>query len=132
MVGAAVKARLEELIPSRTVYLGAVPDGDLPSTYLLIYVAEGDEGSDRLCTVASYQMPAIWVHSISRHPDPMAAYDEAAWGAQEVRKALRAWAPIEHSHTLYPAGSQPATRDESVPGCTTYYAVEQFSSRIAL
>lgn len=126
-LAAAVKARLESLIPSRTVYTGAVPDGNLPARYLVVYTSEGTEEATRSTGTVSVQTPGLWVTCVSRNTSPKVAADEAAWAAAKVRAALRNWRP-ESSWAVRSETSQPARRDESITA-TTFYAVEQFSLR---
>jgi hypothetical protein len=126
-LAAAVKARLESLIPSRTVYTGAVPDGTLPARYLVVYASEGTEDATRMTGTVSVQTPSLWVSSVSRNASPKVAADEAAWGSGKVRAALRNWRP-ESAWSVRSETSQPARRDESI-ATTTFYAVEQFSLR---
>ena len=92
-LAAAVGARLESLIASRTVYVGAVPDGPLPSRYLVVWGSEGSEESTRASYTTSVQTPSVWVSSVSLNGSPKVAADEASWGAAKVRAALRNWRP---------------------------------------
>lgn len=126
---ADVTARLASQIPSRTVYAGAVPDGTLPTRYLVVWASEGSEESNRLCDTTNIQTPSFWVTSVSRNSSPMVAAQESAWGSSKVRAALRDWRPAA-KWKVRPETSQPATRDESAT--TTYYAVEQFSVRLTI
>ena len=126
---ADVTARLAAQIPSRTVYAGAVPDGTLPTRYLVVWASEGTEESTRLCDATNVQTPTFWVTSVSRNASPMVASQEAAWGASKVRAALRDWRPYSQGK-VRPESSQPALRDESAT--TTFYAVEQFTVRLSL
>lgn len=125
-----VEARLEAEIPSRTIYVGAVPDGTLPPRYLVVWPSEGSEEATRSCDTTNVQTPVVWVTSVSRNADPHAAAREAAWAAGKVRKALRNWRP-EGRWKLVHGTSAPARRDESIPA-TTFYAVEQFSLRSSI
>lgn len=126
---ADVTARLSAQIPSRTVYAGAVPDGTLPTRYLVVWASEGTEESTRMCDTTNVQTPTFWVTSVSRNNSPQVAAQEASWGANKVRAALRDWRP-DAKWKVRPETSQPATRNESAT--TTYYAVEQFTVRLSL
>lgn len=124
-----VAARLTAQIPSRTVYAGAVPDGTLPTRYLVVWASEGTEESTRLCDTTNVQTPTFWVTSVSRNSSPMVAAQESAWGSSKVRAALRDWRP-SGKWKVRAEASQPPRRDESAT--TTFYAVEQFTVRISL
>ena len=126
---ADVTARLAAQIPSRTVYAGAVPDGTLPTRYLVVWASEGSEESTRLCDTTNVQTPTFWVTSVSRNSSPTVAAQESAWGATKVRAALRDWKP-DGKWKVRPETSQPARRDESAT--TTFFAVEQFTVRLSL
>lgn len=129
-LSAWVAAHLGEMIPSRTVYDGAVPDGAIPEQYLVVWAAEGLEEATRACDAASVQSPTVWVNSASRDDDPEVASREARWGAARARTVLRGVRP-EGRWTLRPTGSSPARRDESIPE-TTYVASEQFTLRSSI
>lgn len=121
----AVGDRLAAFIPSRRIFLHAVPDGDLPAAYLFVYASEGDERASRVVDAANIQAPYLWVTSVSRNKEPMKAAREANWGAAEVRKALRDWRP-EGTWRIKPLGyTLPAIRNEAL-SATTFYAVDQF------
>ena len=124
----AVKARLESLIPSRTVYANAIPDGTLPTRYLVVYGNVGGEESSTMCDARDLRSPSIWVHSIARSDKPEVAAREAAWGAKAVRDALRGFRPSlgRVAWKAVAEVSQPPRRSESLPA-TAFYAVEQFS-----
>lgn len=123
----ASSARLESLVPSRPVFVGAPPENDPPERYLVVRTSEGSEEATRSTGTVSVQTPVAWVTSVSRNDDPKEAADEAAWGASRARSALRNWAP-ESGWSMRSEASQGARRDESIPQ-TTFYAVEQFSLR---
>lgn len=123
----AGKARLGPLIPSRTVYAGAVPDGPLPAKYIVLWASEGSEESTRSTGTMNVQTPELWVSSVSRNERPEVAAREAAWGAREARKALRGWRP-ESDWALRHEVSAPARRDE-LATAVVYVATEQFSLR---
>ncbi len=127
---ADVAARLVAQIPSRTVYAGAVPDGTLPTRYLVVWASEGSEESTRLCDTTNVQTPTFWVTSVSRHAEPQIAAQEAAWGSSKVRAALRDWRPASQ-WKVRPEASQPPRRDEAV-AATTYTATEQFTVRLSI
>lgn len=124
-LGDAVKARLEAQIPSRTVFVGAVPDGALPARYIVVWASEGIEAVGRAAGAANRQTPYVWATSVSRSHSPQQAAREAAWGAAQVRLALRGWRPDDRWRLSHEA-SVPARRDESISE-TTFFAVEQFS-----
>lgn len=126
---ADVTARLAAQIPSRTVYAGAVPDGTLPTRYLVVWASEGSEESTRLCDTTNVQTPTFWVTSVSRNASPTVAAQESAWGASKVRAALRDWRPYSQ-WKVRPEASQPVQRDDTAT--TTFYAVEQFTVRLSL
>lgn len=126
-LSALTRARLETLIPSRPVFIGAAPDDTPPPRYLLVRTSEGSEAATRSTHSVSIQTPAMWVLSVSMNPDPDEAYDEAAWGASRARAALRNWRPDGEWRVIAEA-SQTAKRDESLPQ-TTFTAAEQFSFR---
>ena len=126
---ADVAARLASQVPSRTVYAGAVPDGTLPTRYLVVWASEGSEESTRLCDTTNVQTPTFWVTSVSRNASPMVAAQEAAWGSSKVRAAMRDWRPYSQ-WKVRPESSQPPRRDESAT--TTFYAVEQFTVQVSL
>ena len=123
-------ARLRSQIASRTVYEYAVPDGDLPPRYLVVFGSEGSEESTRMSQTVNVATPAVWVTSISRHPEPEVAAREAAWGAQKARAALRNYRP-DGTYAFRAESSQPARHDETA-SVSTFYAVEQFSRRTSL
>jgi hypothetical protein len=127
---ADVAARLAAQIPSRTVYAGAVPDGTLPTRYLVVWASEGTEESTRLCDTTNVQTPSFWVTSVSRNTRPEVAAQESAWGASKVRAAMRDWRPAGQ-WKVRPESSQPPRRDDTVD-TTTFAAVEQFSVRLSI
>ena len=127
---ADVAARLASEIPSRTVYTGAVPDGTLPMQFLLVRYAPGSEESTRMCDTTNVQTPTLWVLSASRNQSPPVAAQEASWGAERVRAALRDWRPAG-KWKVRPQASQTATRDESTDKAM-FAAVEQFSVRLSI
>lgn len=122
--------RLRAQIASRTVYEHAVPDGDLPAQYLVVYGTEGREESTRMSQTVNVTTPTVWVSSVSRNAEPEVAAREAAWGASKARTALRNYRP-DGSWAFRSETSQPARRDESA-SVTTFLAVEQFSRRTSL
>lgn len=124
-LGDAVKARLEAQIPSRTIYVGALPDGPLPARYVVLWTSEGDEEANRAVDMPNRQRPYVWATSVSRNTQPDQAAREAAWGAAQVRIALRGWRPEDRWRLAHEA-SLPARRDESI-SATTFFAVEQYS-----
>jgi len=123
-------ARLASQIPARTVYPYAVPDGDLPPRYLVVFGSEGSEESTRMSQTVNVATPAVWVTSVSRNEDPEVAAREASWGAQKARAALRNYRP-DGSYAFRAESSQPARHDETA-SVSTFYAVEQFSRRTSL
>ena len=126
-----IAARLEAQIPSRTVYPHAVPSGKtIPASYLVVHGSEGSEESTRSADTVNVQTPAVWVTSVSRNENPLAAAREASWAAGRVRAALRNFRPGGR-WSVRAEVSQPARRDESI-SATTFYAVEQFSVRTSL
>lgn len=129
-VAEAVRARLAERVPSRTVYVGAIPDGTLPLRYLLIRASEGTEESTRSCDRVSVQTPSIWVYSASRSTAPDQAAREAAWGAAQVRAALCGYRP-EGRWAIRHTASAPVGRNDVTPE-TTFSAVEQFHLRSSI
>lgn len=124
-------ARLAAQIPSRTVYPYAVPDGDLPARYLIVYGSDGDEESNRMSQTVNVLRPTVRVVSASRNSEPEVAAREAAWGASKARAALRNYRPDGTWAFRHVAGDQ-SPRVDSSAGATTYVAAEQFSIRIAL
>jgi hypothetical protein len=123
-------SRLTSQIPARTVYAYAVPDGDLPARYLVVYGSEGAEESTRMSQTVNVATPAVWVTSVSRNADPEVAAREAAWGAQKARAALRNYRP-DGGWAFRSETSQPARSNETA-SVSTFYAVEQFSRRTHL
>ena len=126
----AVEARLRSLVPSRTVYGGAVPDGPLPATYLVVWASEGSEESTRSTSTTNVQTPALWVTSVSRNSKPNVAADEAAWGAGKAREVLRNWRP--DAGFLLRAEVSAPPRIEQTGTVSTATATEQFSVRTNL
>ena len=126
----AVKARLVSSVPSRTVFAGAVPDGVLPASYLVVWASEGFEESSRSTSTTNVQTPALWVTSVSRNAKPDVAAREAAWGAAKVRAVLRNWRP-DGGWLLRAEVSAPPQR-ESSGTVSTFTATEQFSVRTNL
>lgn len=120
----AVATRLEAQVTSRTVYVHAVPDGPLPSRYLLVEASEGDEYPSRAVDAPNVQVPFVWVRSVSRHQSPDVAAREAGWGAAAVRTALRGWRP-DDEWRIRSYASVPPGRNEAL-SATTFFAVEQF------
>lgn len=128
--GEYVRTRLADLIPSRTVYLNGVPDGPLPTRYIVVWTSEGSEEHTRATGTVNVQTPSIWVTSVSRNGDAEKAAHEAGWGASRLRAALRNYRP-ESRWALRAVASSPPRRDETLPE-TTYSAVEQFTVRSAV
>ena len=126
----AAQARLKAAIPSRAVYAGAVPDGTLPATYLVVWASEGSDESTRSTGTANVQTPALWVTSVSRNSKPDIAAREAAWGAGKAREVLRNWRP-DAGWLLRADLSSPARREESGT-VAVFVATEQFSVRTNL
>ena len=126
----AARERLASAVPSRTVYAGAVPDGTLPATYLVVWASEGFEESTRSTTSTNVQTPALWVTSVSRNKRPEVAAREAAWGAGKAREVLRDWRP-DGGFLLRAEVSAPARREDSGT-VSTFVATEQFSVRTNL
>jgi len=94
-----------------------------------VWSSVGDEESSQMADVTDMLTPLVTVTSVSRNKNPTVAADEAAWGAEQVRAALRDWRPALGSVAwkVRPVASQPPRRDESIPD-TTYFAVEQFTA----
>ena len=84
-----IAARIESVVGSaRTVYRYGVPDGTLPSAYLLVTASVGETSSTNLAGLADRRTPSVDVKSVSRDPDRQKAAREALWGARKVVDAL--------------------------------------------
>ena len=125
-VAAAASRLLTQEIP-RAVYSHGVPDGTLPTRYLVVWGADGSEEATRAADTVDALSLVVWVTSVSRNADGQVAAHEAAWGASRARAALRNYRP-EGRWAFRAESSSPARRDESIPD-TTFYAVEQFRLR---
>ena len=68
-----VAARLRAQVPSRAVYELAVPDGPLPTAYLLLRAAPSDEAGQRMTDTTDHVMWTVRVLSVARHVDPFKA-----------------------------------------------------------
>lgn len=123
-----VAARLRTQVPSRTIYEHAVPDGALPSAYLLVRAAVTGEGSERMCDATHVVSLTVRVLSIARNKDAHVAARTADAGATFARSALRDWRPSGGQWKLrYELGAD-AFRDESISE-TTFVTPLQYSLR---
>ena len=123
-------ARLESEEPGSIVFGGAVPNGELPAQYRVVWANEGDEFSTRLCGTTNIIVPTFWVTSVARLGSPQNSFRGAARGSRITRQAFRDWRPYG-AWKVRPEASQAPRRDESLPD-STFFAVEQFSVRINL
>lgn len=123
-----VAARLRTQVPSRTVFEYAVPDGTLPTAYLLVRASPVDEGSERLSTTTHVVQSVVRVLSAARNGNPHVAARTADAGAKFARDALRDWRPSGGQWPLRFDVGADAARDESIPE-TTYVAPLQYSLR---
>ena len=123
-----VAARLRTQVPSRTVYEHAVPDGTLPTAYLLVRSSVSSEDSERLCDTTHVVGHTVRVLSVARNSDAHVAARTADAGASFARVALRDWRPSGGQWKLrFDVGSD-AYRDEDLPH-TTFVVGLQYGLR---
>lgn len=126
-----VAARLRALVPSRTVFEWAVPDGALPAAYLLVRATPTDEASGRMTDTVDHEDWTVRVLSIARNGDPFKAARTADAGATLARTALRGYRPMSGQWRLrFELGSD-AFKDDTTTE-TAYTAPLQYSLRINL
>lgn len=113
---------------ARTVYRHGVPDGTLPSAYLLVTASVGETSSTNLAGLADRRTPSVDVKSVSRDPDRQNACREALWGARKAVDALTDFRPavgrvawlMDHLASYAPAA------DDSLPD-VVMQAVERYT-----
>ena len=123
-----VAARLEALIPSRTVFVEAVPDGTLPARYLLVQEGGDSEEASSMADKVDLVGHSVLVKSVSFNTDPVAAAREAGWGEEKARDALRGWRPVIGTAAWKARASNnylAPTRDDST-GSTAYMVGRYF------
>lgn len=124
-----VADRLAAQIPSRTVYLEAVPDGALPARYLLVSDGGDTEAASSMCDRVDLVGHAVLVKSVSFSSDPVVAAREAGWGEEKAREVLRDWRPSIGSATWKVRASDnylAPSRDDST-GSTAFMAGRYFN-----
>lgn len=126
-----VAARLRTQVPSRAVYELAVPDGPLPTAYLLLRATPSDEAGQRMTDTTDHVMLTVRVLSVARHADPFKAARTADVGSSMARAALRDFRPAAGPWRLRFAASSDAFRDESLPD-STFVAAVQYAVRTPL
>lgn len=126
-VVAAVAARLRTGVPSRVTFEFAVPDGDLPTAYLLVRATPATEFPSRAADSTSVVSWTVRVLSIARHADPFKGARTADAGLSMVRDALRDHRPVDQWPLRFESSAD-AFRDESLPD-TTFVAAAQYSLR---
>jgi len=126
-----VAARLRAQVPSRAVYELAVPDGPLPTAYLLLRAAPSDEAGQRMTDTTDHVMWTVRVLSVARHVDPFKAARTADVGSSMARAALRDYRPLLGPWRMRFELSADAYRDESLPE-TTFVAAIQYAVRTSL
>lgn len=107
-------ARLEAVVPARTVYKHAVPKAPDPF-YLWVYSNGPVFESVDLADSRTLRQVTLWVTSTARAGDARAAAEAAVWGAEKAQDALRGWRPAAGHWKPVPLSSQPVQRDEDLP-----------------
>lgn len=126
-----VAARLRAQVSSRTTFELAVPDGPLPTAYLLVRATPAAESGERMTETTDHVSWTLRVLSVARHADPYKGARTADAGLVMARDALRDFRPGSGAWRLrYEAGND-ATRDESLPD-TTFVAAAQYALRVNL
>lgn len=124
-----IAARIESVVGvARMVYRYGVPDGTLPSAYLLVTASVGETSSTNLAGLADRRTSSVDVKSVSRDPDRQKAAREALWGARKVVDALTDFRPavgrvawlLDHMASYAPAA------DDSLPE-VVMQAVERYT-----
>ncbi len=122
-----VAARLRAHVTSRTVFEFAVPDGPLPTAYLLVRATPASERATRMADSTSVVSWTVRVLSVARHADSFKGARTADTGLSMARDALRDFRPVGQWPLRYETGVD-AFRDESLPD-TTFIAAAQYSLR---
>ena len=125
-----IAARIESVVGSaRTVYRYGVPDGTLPSAYLLVTASVGETSSTNLAGLADRRTPSVDVKSVSRSPDRRQAAREALWGARKVVDALTDFRPAvgRVAWLMDHLASYAPTADDSLPDAVVLHAVERYT-----
>mgnify|MGYP003588834947 FL=1 len=126
-----VAARLRAHVTSRTVFEFAVPDGPLPTAYLLVRATPASERATRMTDTTDHVMWTVRVLSVARHVDPFKAARTADVGSSMARTALRDYRPLLGPWRMRFELSADAYRDESLPE-TTFVAAIQYAVRTSL
>lgn len=126
-----VAARLRAQIPSRTVYEHAVPDGTLPTAYIVVRGGITAETSARMTDTTHVGEGLIRVLSVARNSDAHKAARTADAGAAFARDALRDFRPSGGQWPMRLALGSDPYRDESVAE-TTFVVGLQYGLRTDL
>lgn len=124
-----IAAQIESAVGvARTVYRYGVPDGTLPSAYLLVTASVGETSSANLAGLADRRTPSVDIKSVSRDPDRQKAAREALWGARKVVDALTDFRPAvgRVAWLMDHLASYPPTADDSLPE-VVMQAVERYT-----
>ncbi len=124
-----IAARIESVVgAARVVYRYGVPDGTLPSAYLLVTASVGETSSTNLAGLADRRTPSVDVKSVSRDPDRQKAFREALEGARRVVDALTDFRPAvgRVAWLMDHVASYPPKADGSLP-VVVMQAVERYT-----
>ena len=125
-----IAARIESVVgAARMVYRYGVPDGTLPSAYLLVTASVGETSSTNLAGIADRRTPSVDVKSVSSDPDRQKAAREALWAARKVVDALTDYRPAVGRVTwlMDHLASYAPTADDSLPDAVVMQAVERYT-----